>query len=264
MELAVIINVHSDQDVVVDTIESIQTYGTNNILAIQDGASPHMSLPVSTMRGLPHGCAKSPYRNVALGLATLVESFPNCNWYCYLEYDCLFTSTRFLKNLEMADEHGVWMLGNDGHVDEIRMPLIQSMLEKEIKQSYYLLGACQFFSRKFMTCLTNHNFFERFLSLTNAFSDGYFPLYNGYDISEHLYPTLARHFGGNIGVFATYDYNKKQWHGSHRVFPIRWRPELDPETEDFPEASIIHPLKSFDHPIRARHRRIRQNAFCTL
>jgi hypothetical protein len=169
-----------------------------------------------------------------------------------VEYDVLFASDRFRKNLEIADKKDVWMLGNDGHVDDKQLPLIESLVGSKFRSTYYLLGCCQFFSWKFLAKLQEIDFFERFLFLTNQFSPGVFPAYGGYDISEHLYPTLCRHFGGAVGVFATWDRGK--WHGAYRHFPMRWRPELDPETENFAEASILHPLKNYNHPIRAYHR----------
>lgn len=260
MNISAVLNVHSKPDVVFDTIDSIQTYMTRDVLMIVDGAShafDDIAVPIPMIKGLYHNVAKSPFRNMALGLMSLADANPNSDWYCYVEYDCLVTSPRFMANLAKADELGVWMLGNDGHVDDMRMPLIDSLIGERLRGSYYLIGACQFFSKHFMKKLLEINFFERFLNLSNGLSDGLFPHYAGYDINEHMYPTLCRHFGGPIGVFATYDYTKEKWHGSYEIFPIRWKPELDPETENFEKASIIHPVKNFNHPIREYHRRIR-------
>src|SRR6185369_8496780 len=114
---------------------------------------------------------------------------------------------RFKRNLEMADERNVWMLGNDGRIYENAVPLVDAMLDKPIKDHYYFLGCCQFFSKKFADELRRINFFERFLHLTNSFDGGYMPSYGGYDVSETMYPSLCRHFGGNVGVFASYSYD---------------------------------------------------------
>lgn len=259
MKIATVLNIHSNPPVVLDTLDSIMRYMTKDVLVVIDGASKDfqgVKLPAKSVAGFHHGCGKSPYRNVALGLKIIGEMCREVDWYCYIEYDCLVTSDRFKKNLELADQMGIWMLGNDGHVDDIPLPLIAPLVGG-FKSTYYLLGCCQFFNKKFMDKLLEINFFDRFLNLTNAFSEGFVPYYTGYDISEHLYPTLARHFGGHIGVFATYE--RDRWHGSYEVFPIRWRPDLDPETENFPNASIMHPLKSYDHPIRVFHRERRKN-----
>lgn len=257
MEIAAVLNVHSQPDVIRDTIDSILTYLTEKIIVVVDGAAwpslKYEKFPVGKMEGFYHNIHKSPYRNVALSLKTVTETYPDAQWYCYTEYDVLFASERIKNNLRLAEEKGVWMLGNDGRVDVEAMPLIQSLVGEKFKSSYYLLGCCQFFHRNFISKLNEIDFFNRFLNLTNGFTDGFFPFYGGYDLSEHMYPTLCRHFGGNIGVFAHYDENGR-WHGAYKHFPVRWRPEIDPETENFPEASIIHPLKTYDHPIREMHR----------
>ena len=260
MKISTILNVHNQPDLVIDTLDSVLEYMTEDVLVIIDGASnefDNIDLPVHKMRGFKHGIAKSPYRNVALGLYSLYQLFPESDWYCYLEYDCLVTSTRFKDNLKMADERDVWMLGSDGHIDDKSIPVVESMIGGPFHSSYYLLGACQFFSQVFMRKLMEFQFFERFLNNTNSFGSDSMPGYSGYDVSEHLYPSLCRQFGGNIGVFSSWDAAEQEWHGSYKVFPIRWQPEINAETESFEEASIIHPLKDLDHPIRKYHRKVR-------
>lgn len=262
MKIATVLNVHADPALSIDTIDSIFCHMTKNVLVVVDGASwddfKDVELPVDKICGFRHNCSKSPYRNVALGLYTISEKHPDADWFCYTEQDVLFGSPRFKENLRMADEQSVWMLGHDGHVDDKAMPLIESLVGEKFKNVYYLIGCCQFFSKNFINKLKEINFFERFLHLTNEFSSGYFPKYEGYDISEHMYPTLCRHFGGNIGVFSTFDYDKHEWHGAYRYYPVRWKPELDPES-GFSESSILHPLKDYNHPLRAYHRRKREN-----
>jgi len=261
MKIAALLNVHTPDKVIIDTLESIFCYLTRDVLVLIDGASESkfkdFDLPVPSVVGFKHGCPKSPYRNVALGLKCLYESNPEADWYCYTEYDVLFTSSRIRSQLLMADEMDVWMLGNDGHVDEVTLPLVSSLVGEPLKQSYYLLGCCQFFRNKYLRKLYEIDFFDRFLNLTNEFTEGYMPCYSGYDVSEHLYPSLCRHFGGNIGVLASYD-EMGRWHGAYQYYPVRWRPELNPETEEFPDASIMHPLKNYDHPFREEHRKIRK------
>jgi len=259
MKIAILLNGHSDERLIRDTLESIFTYVSQNVLLMIDGIEwdRFQDLVIAAkLCGFRHGAAKSPYRNVALGLQLLTARWPDADWYCYAEEDVLFTSTRFQADLKMAVDRDVWMLGNDGRVDEVEMPLIESLIGEKFRSVYYLLGCCQFFNRKFMNKLKEIDFFSRFLFLTNNFSDGFFPSYQGYDISEHLYPTLCRHFGGNVGVFATWD--NGDWHGAFEYFPMRWKPELDPEQEGFPHASIMHPLKTYDHPLREFHRERRE------
>ena len=262
MNLALMLNVHENSPVMNDTLDSIFQYATKDVMILVDGIAWNQfkgfKTSASLLCGFKHGCARAPYRNMALGLKMLAENWPNADWYCYTEYDALFTSDEFKKNLELASEMDVWMLGNDGHIDDKRIPLVESMLGHRFQNPYYLLGCCQFYSKKFMDKLTEINFFDRFLSITNQFTDGYMPGYDGYDVSEHMYPSLCREFGGNIGVFASYD-QIGQWHGNYTTYPMRWRPTINPETENFSESSIIHPLKEFDHPIRVQHREMRKN-----
>ena len=83
------------------------------------------------------------------------------------------------------------------------------------------------------------------------------PGYSAYDVSEHLYPSLCRQYGGNIGVFSSFD-EHGHWHGHYRSYPIRFTPQLNADTENYPEATILHPIKDYDHPIRVANRETRQ------
>ena len=257
MEIATVLNVHANSDVNIDTIDSIFTYVTEKVAVVVDGFGwdkfKSVDLPVHKVKGYRHGQPRAPYKNVALGLMTITDHWPEADWYCYCEYDTLFASDRFKKNLQLADESDVWMLGFDGRVDPQRIPLVEAMLGEPLTRGYYMIGCCQFFSAKFMNTLKDIRFFDRFLNMVSSFPPCDFPHYKGYDISENLYPSLARHFGGNLGVFATWD--GKKWHGDGEHYPIRWQPEL---VEVHPEASILHPLKQYDHPARVHHRNIRQ------
>lgn len=256
-KIVTVLNVDKNVGCALDTIDSIKTCVGDDILVVVDGVYWNLwqEIPVAKINGFKHGCPKSPYRNVALGLKAASEMWNGkFDWLCYCEYDVLFASSRFIYNLKMAEQMGVWMLGNDGRIDGIAMPLVQAVIGEPLHKSYYLIGCCQFFHRDFIEKLKSIDFFDKFLSLTNSFTDGFFPFYSGYDLSEHLYPTLARHFGGNIGVFANYESENGKWHGAYQYYPVRWRPELDPETENFPHASILHPLKEVSHPIRIFHK----------
>lgn len=244
MRIATLIN-SCGEPYIGDAIDSIQTYVGDNNLMIVDGArwkdwGEQFDSPIAKMRGIEHGVPKSPYKNMALGLSKLVELWRDCDWYCYTEPDVLFTSSKFKEILSLADEQNVWMMGANGHLDYQEMKLVESMLHTEFRSVYYLLGACLFFSRRYMEKLQELDFFSKFLNLTSGFSKGDFPKYQGYDISEHMYPTIARHYGGNIAVMSIYDEGK--WHGNFKTFPVRWKPEIEME-EIYPETSIVHPVK---------------------
>ena len=263
MDVAAILNVHANPELVFDTLDSIMHYMTRDVLVVIDGTSTEfdfLALPVAKIRGFPHGLRKAPYRNVALGLKFLAETYPKASWYCYIEYDCLVASDHFRQSLEQADRKDVWMMGNDGRVETVDIPFVTSILGRTLTNHYYLLGCCQFMSNRFIGRLVEIDFFDKFLACTSDMPTGELLGYAGYDVSEHLYPSLARHFGGNIGVFATF--SPDRWHGNYQVYPMRFWPELNPATENFPEASIMHPIKELDSPIRVHHREKRRRA-CT-
>jgi len=262
MRIAVTLMAHGDTECVRDTVESIRRFATDKILLLVDGAAwegwgKDVDLPVYKMSGFYHNFPKSPYRNITLGLMNTVKVFPDVDWYCYTEYDTLFASSAFKEDLERADKDGVWCMGNDARTGNIQLPIIENMLKTKINGSKYLLGCCIFHHRDYLHKLQELDFFNRFLYLTNDFTRGYFPGYEeqgGYDLAEHLYPTLANHFGGKVRGQA---YFEDAWHGNYKRYPLRWKPDIDPTTENFPEASIIHPLKQYDHPIRQEQRKKR-------
>ncbi len=264
MEIAVVMNAHKPSDVIVDTLDSICRYVSRNVLVVVDGKGWHKfeseSLPVAKVKGFPHGLPKAPYKNVAFGLMMAADQWPEADWYCYCEYDVLFGSDRFKQNLKMADDMGVWMLGSDGRIDSRTMPLVESIVGNPFKDCYYMIGCCQFFSASYMKKLKEIRFFDRFLTMTNNFSASQFPKYDGYDISEHMYPTMARHFGGNLGVFATWDGHR--WHGSE-YYTVRWRPDLEEDVDKYANCCIMHPIKEYDHPVRKYHRERRSECLMT-
>jgi hypothetical protein len=255
MKISCVLNVHGNTETVLDTLDAIKRWVTDDILVIVDGSKwewgEQLVIPAHKMRGFVQHTSRSPYRNVALGIQQAWGMWPDSDWLCYVEYDTLFTSDRFRQNLELADKQNVWMLGNDGRFEHFTVPWLESLTGK-MQNGYYLLGCCQFFSKQFLQKLEETGFLEKFLHLSNGFSN-HVPGYSGYDISEYMYPTLARYWGGNVGVFASWDGQK--WHGAHGYFPMRWKPEIE---DDFPQASIIHPLKSYNHPIRVLHREKRR------
>ena len=255
MDLAVTLNAHKADNVLLDTLDSIKTFVTNDVIVVVDGASwsqfETFPLPVSKFEGFYHNSSKDPYRNMALGLKKTYETYPNKDWYCYTEYDCLFANDTFKNDLKIAKDHNIWCVGNDCKVSRCKFSLIENHFKMDFKISYHLIGCCMFLHHNFMAKLHEINFFERFLYLTNEFGDGRpLPGLTGqkiYDLSEDLYPTLANYFGGKVWQFAAwYEFNDT-WIGNYKKYPMRFTPEI---TEIDPEASIIHPLKSYDNPVR--------------
>jgi hypothetical protein len=184
---------------------------------------------------------------------TLAKLFPDADWYCYTEYDTLFADDSFKEDLRAAGKRNVWCMGTNHRVGNFQFPMIERMLNIKLKESHYLLGCCVFFHSKFMKKLKKVQFFEKFLNWTNEFRPPYFPGYDeqgGYDISEHLYPTLASHFGGEVEQLSSWSDHLGTWErGNFLKYPIRWKPELEAE---YPllNATIMHPVKAYNHLFR--------------
>ena len=167
-----------------------------------------------------------------------------------------FESDSFKEDLESAKKRNVWCMGNDFKTNRLKLPMLETILQDKLNgPGKYLLGCCVFHSGEFLRALSDFGFFDRFLFYTNGFAPGVFPGYNNnynYDFSEHLYPTLANHFGGNVEGMASWNPRLNEWDGNFKKYPIRWKPVLK-ISEEF-EGAIYHPLKEFSHPIRQLQR----------
>jgi hypothetical protein len=304
MKIAAIIQAHSDDDVVLDTIDSVKRWMTTDILTVMDGASwdgldKDKFSSSHLVQGLNHGLPNNPYRNVFFGLKQIYDKWPDKDWYCYLEYDCLVTSNSFESDLKKAEKSNYWVLGTDLRLKRCKFPFVEKIIDKKFNETFYILGCFYFLHRNYIVALNDLNFFDKFLSLTNYFSNGFFPVgaygsQNGvvdpvFDISEELIPTLAYYLGGKIGSLSFWgdgsthphnvvagtnrmpttsrqsksDGNSLGWYGNYRKYPVRWRPDLN-ENENFIESAIMHPLKTYDHPIRQYHRHRRNSDLVTV
>jgi hypothetical protein len=278
MKIATLLNVHEDSPIVQDTLESIKDYMTKDILVLTDGAShyktrvlhsgaeilsridPFGNLPVHRVEGFFHQFYRSPFRNMTLGLKTLFENW-EADWYCYIEYDCLVTSSDFLEDLEDMAQRGVWMVGNDLRCGNYRIPLLDNIVGT-IQEHHVMLGCCVFMHRDYMKALAKDDFFNKFLYVTNCFRETLpeFDEQGAYDIGEIIYPSLAVHYGGKVEEFARFN-DSLGWTGNAERYPMRFRPDIDAA---FPDASIIHPLKTYDHPIRCYNRERRKRQKCNF
>jgi len=252
MKIATVLNAHGHTEMVQDTLDSIRTFVGNDILVVIDGASwnewgEQLVVPAYKLKGFYHNYPKAPYRNLTLGLKTAVDLWPESDWFCYSEPDVLYTSDGFKKDLSAAQKQNVWCIGNDLRIADLKFPYLESMMNIKLKNSYYLLGCCVFYSGEFIRKLKEINFFDTFLTFTNEFTEGHFPDYaeqGGYDFGEHLYPTLANHLGGSVAQFAYWNQLLEQWGGQQfKKYPLRWKPEINWD-DNFNEASILHPIKN--------------------
>ncbi|RDJ35110.1 MAG: hypothetical protein DWQ19_09760 [Crenarchaeota archaeon] len=248
-KIATILNAHGKTDLVLDTIDSIKLFAGDDVLVVVDGAhwedwGQDVKIPAYKIKGFKHNYARAPYRNLTLGLNQASQLF-EADWYAYCEYDVLFTSEYFKKALSRLPKD-VWCVGNDHRVGNFKFPFLEKIIDSKLGDSHYLLGCCVFYKKEFLNKLREVDFFDRFLLYTNEFEKGFFPGYeeqNGYDFGEHLFPTLANHYGGKIAQLANWHQIFEHWLGDFKHYPMRWKPELT-WRENFAEASIMHPVKN--------------------
>ena len=269
MEITTIVHTHGKPDVTLDTIDSIKHYMTDQILLVVDEAGWNQFNPqtagVNMLKGFYHGYHRAPYRNIILSLLTAAQHWPKADWFCYLEYDCLVGSSAFRSDLSWAEKSNVWMLGNDLRRKEerkVQFTLVETIIHSKFNEILYFLGAALFYRGDFIRKCMEEKFFERFLYFTNDFKNGFFPGYTGpaaWDLIEHMMPTLANHWGGSVRELAKWSQGAHTWVGNNpRRYPIRWQPDLFLLEEEYLQASIMHPLKTINHPIREFHRAKRQ------
>lgn len=263
MEITAIVHTHGNPELTWDTVDSVKHYMTDQVVVLVDEAGWNQfdltQAPANMLKGFYHGYHKAPYRNIIMGLLAAAQNWPNSDWYAYLEFDALVGSSAFKTDLEWAAKQNCWLIGNDYRDKQtVQFPLVEMMLKTKFEEIVYLLGAVLFYHKNFIKKCMEENFFERFLYYTNDFKNGFFPGYVGpaaWDLVEHMMPTLAKHWGGEVRQFAKWSQSARTWSGgNYRRYPIRWQPDLFLVEHEYLQASIMHPLKTFDHPIRQFHR----------
>lgn len=258
MKIATTIVTPKIYDVLLDTLDSVVTYVGKDVLVIYDAVYKHdwgnKKCPSIFIDGFEHGCSKNPYKNVALGLLRTYEKYPNADWYCFTEYDCLFVNSDFKKDLKKAEKDGYWMLGCDLRADRYRFPIIEKFLNVKFNISYHFIGCCLFFNKIYIKKLIEVDFFNKLLFAAGPYTKDYFPGIEEqgiYDLSEEIYPTMAVHYGGKVGQFSSYNQDFNFWRGEYKKYHIRFKPDI---SEFYPESSIIHPLKEYNSSVRDFYR----------
>lgn len=260
MEITVLINAHGHPDVVADTVASINHYLTPQVYVVADGGNLgafHGFPAAPLIPGLVHLHHKAPYRNMLLGMSMVADLHPATDWLIYMDYDCLVASKGLRNDLARWDAEGVWLFGADHRRDQkCDLSFAEAVLKTPLPTKQYLLGAMMGFHKTFLARLREMDFWNRMLTRTNDFQQGFFPNYKDWDVSEHLYPSVAASLGGRVIGVSAYDVPVRLWRGNFQRYPVRWQPEIAPD-EVLPPASVIHPVKSMDNPIRvyARMRR---------
>lgn len=247
MDIATLIHTHADPGMTADTADSVKTWMTNHILVLVDGAGWHhfgsSSFPYPLHRGLVHGRPRSPFRNILLGLAEIYRRYPNVQWFCYLESDCLVTSGGFKADLQPGKFIGGLEYRGGGSMN---MPVLNEVVGAKVKENHHLLGAIMFMSKKFVERILADDLPAKLLKVSEPLESGQFPDFHGYAFEEELFPSLAHHYRPG-SVFTL---------GGWEKYNVRWQPDIA-SGEVTPAASILHPLKTLDHPVRMHYRRFR-------
>jgi hypothetical protein len=256
MDIAVAMIAHDFPDVLQDTLDSIKTWMTDKVHITVDASHwnsfKNFFHPVEL--GFHHNYFRSPYKNVALSLKRTYEKFPDVDWICYCEYDCLVASNLFEKELKDAKKRGIWVLANDVRIRNHSLPpLFRKIFDKDIGPTYINLGCCVFYRNQFIEKLVETDFFNKFFELTKEFNQGYFPDFFEHALEENLFGTLASYYGGGVEELASW---AGSWRGLWQKYPMR-APEEIPLQDISVSTTIIHPLKRYDNPIREHYRKMR-------
>jgi hypothetical protein len=271
MKIAAIVKTHGNTQIVMDCIEALRLYVTENIVVVVDGSKweswgQNVPLGVDKIRGFPQGSTTSMYRNAAACLDLIYDKYPDCDWYCVLDYDVLFASDGFKEELKSAAAKGVWCMGSDlRSYPDVHFPYLESIIGEKIECAKYLIGCCVFHHRNFVSKLKSIGFYKSLLQMTETFKPGYFPdCEQIFDFGAWVFPTLAYHYGGDLDYFACWnDYLNTWTKGDYKKYPIRWKPEIVMD-EVANHTSIIHPVKTANSEISTfyrwkRRRVIREN-----
>jgi hypothetical protein len=259
MQIAAVLHVHENTELVLDTLDALRTWVTKDVLVVVDGKywrrwGRKIELPAYKLEGFKHGHFVASYRNHVLGMMHAAKLWPDADWYLHTEYDTLFASDSFKQDLEESEKDGAWCVGMTHQKDSFRLLLLEALLNTSINDYHYLIGCCHFYKSDLIKKMVELNFFNRFLNLTNGFSIGRFPGFEKYCLMEYLFPTLAALWGGKVKELA--HWTEHFGGGEYKKYPVRFRPELTWK-ENFPQASIFHPLKELNAPIRQYHQRKR-------
>jgi len=265
MKIAALINTHKNSEIFREALDSIRTYLSKDIFVLIDGSYSKQfdSLNCNKIYGFRHGeniseinhslKTRAPHRNVALGLMKIYEAYKDSvDWYCYFESDCLITSDQIKYELNNFLKDNYWVVGNDVRSAKAKIKSISYFLGKDYDDLRYCLGCCVFYSSKFIKKLYEDNFFNRFLEITNFYSEftcGF--VYENtneqvYDLSEYLYPTLAHYYGGKIKELNCWDKENNKW--KEKKYLMRFKPEISDE-DPYLDAYIVHPIKDISNPI---------------
>jgi hypothetical protein len=263
VKIAALINAHHPDDLLKDTLYSILTWVTKDVLVVTDGAFRSewpSEFYVPLVEGFYHNFRWGPYRNEMLGLISCSRMHNDADWYLYCEPDVLFASQGFKSDLQQAQKDGIWCLGFDHRDTKCELPFLEKIFGEKLGNTQYLIGCCVFYNGEFLRRLRDIGFLDNFLSMTNEFKHGFFPdcpEQDIIDVSEHLYPTIAKHWGGGVRGLTYWNQTLQTWTGPKILeYRVRWRPEIVID-EFSKEVCIFHPIKDINSSIRQIHQMYR-------
>jgi len=246
MKIAASLNTFKNNEVLLDTLDSIRMWMTDDVIVhtdkvAEDQFADFTEAPVEI--GYYHNFPRGPYRNVGLSLLRLYDRWPHHDWYCHIEWDCLVLSSDF--KLDLEKKSAAFCLGFDRREYGCHIPELNRIVGQPVNHGRYLIGCCIFFKRRFVQMLAE-GLLQKILQETEEYEEGRFPGYMGFSFEEDLYPTLAAHFGGIVESL-----------GHWGRYAVRWTPDVTPS--DLPPGTLIaHPIKDYNSPVREHHRRLRK------
>jgi len=258
MQIASILNVHNNPELVRDTIDAQRVWVTDRILLIVDAKGWEMfqdfTHPDTVIkRGVHHGAPRSPYKNVGIGLLEAYRLWPDSDWFCYSEFDTLFISDSFKEDLERASKSTAIFLG---HYPKLKHGgedhwLVRELMEKEYGEPacWKSIGCLMFYSKFCMQQFVETNFITRMLDRTSSYQGSHLPDFYDYAVEEIIFPSAASLFG-DVKALAGYGAPPDR-------YLIKYGYDLH-QAEVRDEASVLHPIKDYNHPIRLHFREARK------
>ena len=258
MKIASVLNVHTNPELVKDTIDAQRAWLTDRTLLVVDGASwdkfksfEHRDVVV--VRGVNHAARKSPYKNMGIGLLDAYRRWPDSDWFCYSEYDTLFVSDKIKEDLDKASKTTASFLGfNPRHkLGSQDHWLVQNLLSRRYGQPmcWKSIGCLMFYSGFCIQHFVESDFISRMLDKTSAYQGEHFPHFTDYAVEEILFPSAASLFG-DIKSITSFESPKSR-------YVIKFGHDVD--FSDVSDAtSVIHPAKNPRSQVRRHFRRARK------
>lgn len=255
MKIAVFMVACHEAEVLLDTIESIRTFITEDIVVVIDEIAwpryAKLKVPFKLEKGFFHNTNKAPYKNMCLSLMKAKEYYPDADWYWYLEPDVLIVNENYKSEIERFNH--CWLIGCDHrHDNKCNLSLLSEVTGiPALNIDHTVLGCCQILKNEFVQKLSKLDFFNKFLEVTKEFQGGYFPGYTYYAFEETLFATLAVWMGKHVASLSSYEplSSVQRGRGDYKKYVIRFGVDLSPR-DIYPCTSIIHPIKRFNDPIR--------------